>query len=431
VLAICLTLICNPATAVTTAANNAFRAGVTAFRSRQYPRALEEFQQARAAGMVTSALRFDLGVTYYRLERFAEAQTEFSELSHDPTRAPLAHYNLGLVALKLGHTEAARNEFEHAYLLTRDVTLESLAQQQLENLGSKVPVIRRWQAYASLSAGYDDNVALTSSSSLLTASQTGSTALSILAGGSRQIAGTYRNAFEINGSLYHIEYPALTAYSQNYLRISVPYRFRRGAWSGALGPQAGYLTLGGSSFETLGGVKADVRRAMSTHSAFQLGYRYDEIVGGSAYHYVSGQRHSLEIEYLTSFYQLHTAFGYRFEFNQRNDLKRGTRFFSVSPTRQRIFGRIDWLFSDLNDLRLDGSYQFSRYHDANVFTVAGIPNFLARQDKLFAMNVTFDHRIAQNWKLAAVYQFLHNDSNIAGYQYRSNLFMITCEGQFP
>ena len=236
----------NAVAATDTPALTAFHAGLAAFKAQQYSRALNEFQRAREAGMLTSALRFNIGVTYYRLERFTEARNEFAALVNEPNRAPVAHYNLGLVALMMGNNDEARSEFEHAYRLTRDPHLESLAQQQLSKLGAQPTEKTRWRGFVDLSAGYDDNVALTSSSNLLATSRTGSAALSLFASGSRQMTGNYRDGFGISGSLYHVEYPSVTAFSQNVLRVAAPYRFRRGLWSGSAGG-AGRLPYAGWS----------------------------------------------------------------------------------------------------------------------------------------------------------------------------------------
>ena len=419
------------AAATETAAAAAFRAGVAEFKAQHYSRALDEFQHARTAGMTTSALRFNLGVTLYRLERYAEARNEFTVLTNDPIRAPVAHYNLGLVALKTGHTDEARSAFERAYQLARDQRIESLSVQQLHKLGTSPPERSRWRGFVDLGAGYDDNVSLTSSSSLLTTSRAGSAALSVFASGSGRITGDFRNGFDITGSVYHIEYPSATAFSQNYLRVTAPYRFRRGLWSGSAGVQGSYLTLGGRSFETIGGATAEVRRALSEQSAMQLSYRFDQISGGSSYAYVSGRRQSLDLEYDWSVAALRATAGYRFEYNQRDDLSRGAQFFSASPTRQRIYGHLVWAITEQTNLRLNGSYQVSRYHDPNVFTVATIPSIITRSDNLYSVELKVGYRLSDSWTLLGGYRFLKNASNIPAYQYSSNLFTINCEARFP
>ena len=75
-----------------------FEAGVDAFSEGELTKALALFEQARAVGMNTPPLLYNMGVVYFRLGRHELAESVFQELLDTP-HAALARYNLGLVKL--------------------------------------------------------------------------------------------------------------------------------------------------------------------------------------------------------------------------------------------------------------------------------------------------------------------------------------------
>ncbi len=61
-----------------------FAAGTAAFADGRYEQALESFKAAEAAGLDTTALRYNLGVTYFKLKRYWEAWQQFEHLTTAP-----------------------------------------------------------------------------------------------------------------------------------------------------------------------------------------------------------------------------------------------------------------------------------------------------------------------------------------------------------
>lgn len=417
----------NSAMAAEVSADTAFQTGITAFQAKQYERALAAFRLARSKGLNTTQLTYDLGVTYYRLGRYPEAKEEFAVLAKDPSLAPLAHYNLGLIARKMEQAEEAGQEFSKAYDTTRDPKLRTLAGEQLQRLGRKPPPKNRWIGFIDANAGYTDNASLSSDSSLTASSQKGSALLSLLAGGKGQITGDYRNGLQAAATFYRIDYPNVRAFSQNDIRAGAQYRLSGGPWSALLAANGEYITLGGRTLETLGGVKSAVSRQLTGRDGVNLIYRYDHIAGGSFYNYLSGWRQSLALENVWRSDVFRTTGGYRFELNRRKDLTNGSQFFSESPTRQRVYADLYWQFVPKAELHLGGRYQYSRYNKPNVIAAGGTLTTITRSDRYAYAQAAFNYKLTEDWRLGGGYEYMRNDSNLARYRYVSNRFMASLE----
>src|SRR3981081_472220 len=163
------------------------QAGIRDFGSGAFQQALDKFLDARGQGMDSPALRYDLGATYYKLGRNTEAATEFRSLLSDPKFGDFARYNLGLTARRAGHKSEAKEYFSQVAEQAHDAHLQALARAELRGHSRGGP--HGWQGFVEASGGYDDNVALASRNTLLTASGAGSKVYSAMAGGGGAVHG--------------------------------------------------------------------------------------------------------------------------------------------------------------------------------------------------------------------------------------------------
>jgi len=139
---------------------------IEAFEAGDYDTALRGFEQARAQGVDTAFLDFNLGVTYYRLQRLDEAQVTFERITEDPKLGGLASYNLGLVMRAQGKLALARHWFEQTARIASEPKLRALARTARRRLGEAVKVDERrsttdstsWLFSARAGLAYDDNV---------------------------------------------------------------------------------------------------------------------------------------------------------------------------------------------------------------------------------------------------------------------------------
>ncbi len=426
-------LLTNPGFAAaphSSAATVAFQRGIVAFGSGRYAEALRDFRLARRNGMSDVHLTYNLGATYYHLGEYAAARREFLSLAKHPDLAALSHYNLGLIALKQGNRSEARRDFQHAHAETRSPALAQLASTQLARLGTRTQRRSTWVGFANAAAGYDSNVTFTSQNSLLAPAQKGSAVLSLLAGGVGQVTGTYRQGLQIIGSFYRVDYPSVSQFSQTYLRVGGKYKFGGDNWANAFGVYGGHINLGGSSFETLGTVKVESRHTFSPGNEMRGSYSYTRVMGGSIYGYLSGWQQAFDIEDTAHWAPLELTLGYSLDLNQRNNLSTPTQFFSVSPTRNGVFGRVKWHYSDAIAFFVEGTYQHSRYDQPNVLVQGGTTTRLTRVDSWRTLELGATYALSNVWNARADYRYTRNTSNIPFYSFNSNRVMFSLEYLF-
>ena len=425
--------ICLAADAHQPASAMVFQQGIAAFRAGHYKEALRDFLLARQHGMSDPHLTYNLGVSYYHLGDYTAARREFFSLAQNRDLAALSDYNLGLIALRQGDKPEAGRRFQLAYDGAPEPALKQLASRQLARLGSPAAphtFASAWVGFANLGTGYDSNVTLTSQNSLLAPAQRGSAVLSLLAGTVGQLTGDYRQGMQIVGTVYRIDYPSVGQFSQTYLRLGGKYKFGNDDWANAIGVYGGHISLGGSSFETLGTVKAESRYAFSPSNELRGDYSYARISGGGNYGYLSGWHQALNIEDTTHLTPVDLSLGYSLDLNNRNNLSTPTQFLSVSPTRNGVFGRIKWQYSDATSFFVESTFQHSRYNQANTLVQNGVTTSLTRVDNWRTLAMGANHAFSNAWNVHADYHYTRNSSNIPLYAYDSNAVMLSLEYLF-
>ena len=95
-------------------ADSAMQEANALFRSGLYNAALMRYREARAAGLDSPLLHYNLGVVYYRLREYDDAAYWLEQAVVDDRLAPLAAYNLGLVHRAAGMEGEAQRWFERA-----------------------------------------------------------------------------------------------------------------------------------------------------------------------------------------------------------------------------------------------------------------------------------------------------------------------------
>lgn len=401
--------------------------GVSAFQAGDYARARDAFLRARAAGYTAPRLAYSLGATYYRLGQYALARQEFTILLHDPALAALSHYNLGLIADKLHEPQTARREFQMAYDETDESALKTMAAGELKRLEPPRAQHSRWYGYANLATGYDDNVALAPETGLVAASGRGSPLLTVLAGGGRQLTGAYADGVQLFGNYYQADYTHLSNYDQTMLDIGAEYRhpLGGGGFSGAL--SVGRLTFGGASFEQLTTLRFAINRNLSGSNRLSAGYQYQHVAAAASYDYLSGWQQQVFAEDQLTLSAFSAVIGYQHEFNSRNDLTTATEFFSNSPDRDRVYGKLKFRHTDQLEFTLEGVFEKSRYRDPDILTGTAGVTTIRRDDTLHILGVAADYRLNGTWQLEAAYRYLNSSSNIGFYSYRSNRITLSLQ----
>lgn len=402
----------------------AYADGVVAFEAGDYPQALDAFLKARDAGYAGPQLGYSLGSTYYQLGRYDAARREFQALLSDPDLAGLCRYNLGLIDLKQGDPEAARSDFSAAVAEVREPAIKQLAAGALARLPPP-PVAHRWFGYVNMGAGYDDDVAPVSQAGLVPPSRQGSSFVSLLAGGSGQLTGSYADGLQLAGSLYRADYLQLSHFDETYLSLGPEYRRGDGAWETSVGLSASHVILGSESLESSGLLELDESWAVTGEDKLKGGYEYEHVIGGSGFDYLSGSRQALSVEGIHTELAYALTLGYQHEINRRHDLSVPPEFFSDSPTQNRYYGRLKLRLTDRLSSEFGLSYENNLYSQPDVITTANAVTAVTRHDDLYYATAAAKYQIAPNWSLGAEYRYLRNDSNIPSYAYQSHRITLS------
>jgi hypothetical protein len=397
------------------------REGIDQFRAGAFAPALDKFLQARAAGLDTPVLRYNLGAVYYKLHQDDKAAAQFESLLADPKFGDFARYNLGLIAQRAGRTTDAQRYFTAVETQSRNAHLRLLARSSLRGTtASSHP----WQGYVEVGGGYDDNVALAAPSSLLAASGVGSPAINAQGGAAVRLTGNSNQGLQLAGNLYDVQYPSQSRFNLLFARLGPEYRMPLGSWRVQSGGYFSDIRLGNNELEKLGSLNLRAQHSLPGSTALRFDYWLERATGGPRYAYLTGWQNKFAVQTGWHPGRVHVTAEYGIAINRRRNLSVGTQFFSASPTRQHLEARVRWEMSPTNEVYLRGRYGWNRYDQSNIFLQAGVPVVLRREDTVRNAALGYDYRLTAHSSLNAEYEYRRNDSNIARYAYSSNRYML-------
>ena len=406
-----------------------FEAGVAAFGAGELTVARTHFEKARADGLSTPSLLYNLGVVYFRLGQQDSAEAVFLELLDTP-HAPLARYNLGLVMQEKGQDEAAREWFERAAGPDSPEKVRVLALRQLdENKSDRFDHISG-SGYLLAAGGYDDNIAGTPDDA--SSNQSGGFA-DILAVGSARLGS---EGFGLHGVAYTRQYPDHSEFDNSYLSTGASWLTGFGA-----GELTSTLSLAGSWF---GGdvLEREVR--------LEAVYRPDQclfaslirgidcsadgsvstIRGGADFSAYDGEMVRLGASTSKSSGSWLFRGRYQLEVNDRKDLTTQQEFFSVSPLRNLVSAEARYYVSGRLSVGARGDIRHSRYQDDYRLVSDGDVVSERRTDNRFRGMLLAEYRLAGPWLMLAEWSMLNNRSSLERYDYSRREVMVGVEMGF-
>lgn len=348
-------------------AEQAFPQGIDAAEQGDYEQAVYYFRSARDQGMDTPALHHNLGVAYYQLGRYEDARRSFKRAAETNDMRALAHYNLGLVAEAAGDDEGARTWYRKAYEEASTAKLRRLAANKLE---LKPEPVKPYTLYAEAFGGYDSNPRLTDDEAQTAnpEDREGDAIFGAWAVGRYLLSGNWSNGFALYGRAYTSHYPDLGREDLDSVTAGGALYNRVGEWQHRYQLTGNHLRLGGDTLTDSVRTSIQARRGLTDELDLDLRLRAEYISGdeGSGFDYLTGWRADTRAHLAGSVGALEWQAGYEFEYNDRDDLSVGDRFFSVSPLRHEV--GIDLEYPLIGRLRgmLDAEYRLSRYPDAEV-----------------------------------------------------------------
>jgi len=428
-LAVALLLSVVPLHPVRAAADGALAAerGIAAFRAGDYAVALQLFLDARAAGLDTPGLRYDLGATYYRLGRYAEAEREFQALVPDPKWAPLADYNLGLTAQRAGRPQRAIEYFERAYRTTTDPNLRSLAATAFERLRGAPPSPQA-SAVISLAGGYDSNATLSPDASTVAVSHQGDRFVEALAAATHLLAGNTERGWVAHGSLVLRKYADLHQFDVAGSRAGLSEERYWGRVQTSVGAYFDTAYIGGDRLEQGTSLEAQASWRPDAGGELRGRYRFGHIAGGSGFEYLDGRQQRLSVEAGFTLAGALLRAGYELELNHRRDLQQESEFFSASPTRHSLFATV--ALRNVAGWQADarGEYRVSRYGDPNLIDEGALGILeVTRKDRRYGFALRANHRLTAPWGVFIDYSYYRNNSNLDTYDYSRHQLMAGIE----
>ncbi|MFW6094315.1 MAG: tetratricopeptide repeat protein [Pseudomonadota bacterium] len=416
------------------AREDAFPAGLTAARAGEFESALEHFQAARRSGTDSPALDYNLGVVHFRLGNLDQAREAFLRLTRVSGWRPLAYYNLGLVAERREEAQAAQPHFRRAAELADSAKLRRLAQRKLqpEADGRSAPP-RRWRGFASVAAGYDDNVALTNDRVLDAASDEGDVLGEFLTAIRRPVSAD--GGWSVAAGGYYRAHGAASDFDFGAISAALRWRAadRTGAtegWSWSTSLRTAAQFAGGRSYAQIATHRLELTQrfdSLTLRSRNDLSY----VSGSNPYDFVTGWRNRTRLSLIRYGAGARFRLGYQLELNDRRDFAAGDVFLSYSPERHRVFASIRADATERVGLEARAALRASDFRDDNRYLADDGTLVRAPRDQdTVTAGLRADYRLAPGWRLWSEYRYRHSDSPIRRYRYAAHRLLIGLETSF-
>lgn len=413
---VAMSLQVSPALAAT--GNELFASGVTAFKSGNFRLAVDDFQQALAAGLDSPTLQYNLGVSLYKLGRYTEAEAAFRACARDPAWAPLASYNMGLSAYQRGAPAVAEEYFEDARRTADTDEVRTLASAMLERLGTRSS---RTRAILTAAAGYNDNVTLTANNQTLQTTRQPDSFAELLAtatGG----WGSGSSAPRWDASLYNVSYRELTENNITELLLGASQPAVLAKWRLDAGGQWQYVLREGQRFQQIGSLRFEGSREWPSRREVRIALLFSTIDAlDGDFEFLAGSRQQADVSLAQPAGRGLIRTGIALERNDRKDLTTATEFFSYSPTRYGV--RVEGVWPVTTHWRLEPAarYYANRYADPDRRANGVIAT---REDEYLELSLRAKRRLVLPWQLVAEYTYVHNTSNLPEFTYSQRLILI-------
>jgi tetratricopeptide (TPR) repeat protein len=384
-----------------------FTEAQAAFEAEDFSRARALFEQAQAYGMDGPAIHYDIGAASFLGGDLPRAEREFREVANTPSMAALAYYNLGLVAVERRDEREARDWFERAVQDSPNQRLTELASRRLAELPEqRAP--GSFNYYTRGGIGYDDNVALRSSSIESAASGDADSYGELI------FAGSYSfDAWRIDTAAAALEYMKQDQYSQSSFSLGASRGWRLENWYFELGAYGAQLSLGGEVFERNVAAALQASRAFYGGSRLRAQVRAASVKGQGDFAGLTGRRTELGLYFDKSWRAWNFGAHTRAELDGSEDPIFETRWFQVGGEARYAWSPLWGVMAAAALRRISHAAQgdtLAGWNDNRATLQLGLTRALWKQAQLF---VRIEHE--------------RNQSPVAGYDYDRNWVAASVE----
>jgi tetratricopeptide (TPR) repeat protein len=419
--------------------------GIVLYNQERYREALDSLALAEKASPNEALVYYYQGLSHYRLAEYEQVPPRLLRaMTLGPDLSSSAHYYSGLAYYQQGILDEARAEFEEAQKLEPASELGKSAAAYLEQIKTGMPLQRkkRWDLTFSISSQWDDNVVLLPSGFSPPAGPTGISQ-----------SGDYRTALYLRGEV--------RAFEQGPFVAGAGYALY----------QSFHRTLSGFDVESHTPIFFVQHTAGPVETRLQYIYDY-MLVGRSPFliaHSIAPLitiqgSPTLFTQVLLKYQDLDFQHG-RFLFNSfrdGHDWLAGAMqywFFAKATGHVRLgytydeyitagksvslaaeASAADWayrghkasvgvslppLYKTTVDVGFD--YYVQLYDNANSFSPGGD---VLRTDKVFNYYATVMRKLTDHFSLGLQYVHTDDNSNIASFKYKRNIYGLVLTGQF-
>lgn len=406
---------------------SAMQEGIAAFNRSEYQRALDDFRRAEQEGNTSKSLQYNIAVSLYRLGYLDQARQYFEALAQEAEWTVLANYNLGLVAESAGDMATARRYFESSATQQEHERVREAAARKLAAQRSPVSQPRRWAAITSLSGGWDSNATSLADDLLESRSRADDYYHEQLIYGHWQATGRARDGARVYGLVYNRGFGDFNYLNSQVLSLGSVYEL---PWRG---------------FATEAGVRTNVTRLddrrvaeqyqMHLGASREIGgatlsgrYAFSRFEAAPRFRQIHGYQHRLDVDWRRRVGDMALRIRYRYDINDREDLRRGGAFASYSPERHGIRVESRYHFTDTLNAALQLEHRNSRFDGINrLRDTNGEVRERGRVSRQNRVTLDTNYRLTSNWRLRGEYQYTDQRDNFALYTFDKHRVSATIE----
>ncbi|HEX9741488.1 MAG TPA: hypothetical protein VGA17_01705, partial [Nitrospiraceae bacterium] len=384
------------------------------------------------------------GLTHYRLAEYEQMQPPMARaLALGPDLATSAHYYSGLGYFQAGALEEAKGEFESAKQLAPESEFGRSAGEYLEQIKTgRPPTQKNWNLALSISSQWDDNVVALPSGTSPPAGATGISRKSdyFTAFFLRGDVNTFEKGPLLGGAnytFYQSLHRTLSGFDVESHTPTLFLQYTKGPVQARLQYILDYAQVGRSpylvahSFAPL----ITVTEAPNLFTRIQMRYQDQDFQHGRFLFNSQRDARNWLIGATQYWYFAknagHVRGGYTFDKNATGggDVALATQASSADWSYDGHRFQIGSTLPPWQKITVDAAldYYYQDYRNANSFSPGGA---VFRKDQVYTYSLTVSRPLMEHVSVAFQYIHMYEDSNVAAFNFRRNIFGLSLTGQF-
>ena len=406
---------------------SAYQQGLTASQAGDHAQALDHFQRARDEGNESLSLTYNLGVTHFRLGQYDQSRDHFQMLLDEPRWTDLARYNLGLIAERQGRTREANRLFRQVARTAENDRLRELARRQIEPTRpepDRAPEPGR-ALYLAATAGFDSNVIAFPNRLQEDGSRFEDSFFDLLGYGQTYLRGGRNDGIRLFGMGYMRHHFDLDFFDTSVFSTGLVREQPLADWTLEYGGRLDHSALDGDAITTDIRLRLGASRQLDQWRTRVL-YQPASHSAGRRFSQLEGTSHRIDATIRRSG-PVRLIAGYRFEYNDRDDLETEIEFFSYSPLRHRFQLELDRRIGEIS-FGIGLSHQFSRFRGINrMGDIGGVFREERRESNRTDIFVRGGYRLTRRLQATGMFRHRRQSDTFDFFEYDRNILTLGLE----